>query len=174
MKFFPPIQKWSIPVCAWEASLEELAFDGQIGREGIAMWLGRRLAGIASISHVALLRGSGVRKRRYLIEIDAGLVNDLTDAALERNVVLLGQIHSHAPECSTDLSHADRQFGISVPSYLSVVAPEFALRSPTGLADCGFHVFDPPFGFRRLDLAEAEQRFSIVAAPDLETFIVGG
>jgi hypothetical protein len=173
MSYFSAIEKWTIPVGAWEASLDELALDGQYGREGIAMWLGRRVSGIASVGYVALLRGSGIRKRRYLIEIDAGLVNDLTDAALERNVVLLGQIHSHAPECATDLSIADRQYGISVPHFLSVVAPEFALRPPTQLADCGVHVFEPPLGFRRLHQDEAAQRFSIVETGESETIIVG-
>lgn len=173
MSFYHPVTAWHIPASAWAESLKELAADGRHGTEGIALWLGTRADGVARITHVALLRGQHIHRSRYLIQVEPELLNDLTDAAGDCGVVLVGQIHSHAPECRTDLSEADRQYGFSVPGYLSVVAPDFATRARTDVADCGVHIFEPRAGYCRLGVDDVRQRVLLVDNGGFDVFYIG-
>jgi proteasome lid subunit RPN8/RPN11 len=158
---FPEVNAWRIPIAAWVASLDELALDGELGREGIAFWLGRREAGVAVVSAVALLRGPLIRKLSNQIVIDAGLVNELTDAAIAAGSRVVGQVHSHGGWTTTDLSETDRELGLAVPYHLSVVVPDFGRRhvDPT---DCGVHFFVPGEGFRRLSRAQVAVRLRLI------------
>jgi len=88
-------------------------------------------------------------------------------------VVLVGQIHSHGELYGTDLSYADRTFGIAVPYFLSLVAPDYALRPQAHLKDCGVHVFERGCGFRRLFAAEVARRLLIIPAAPVSVIIVG-
>lgn len=57
-----------------------------------------------------------------------------------------------------------------VPHYLSVVAPDYALRPETRIEDCGVHVFEPSRGYRRLTNEEIAARVKVIpgaAAPFL-------
>ena len=173
MTFFAPVSTWRIPEAALAASLLEMARDGVRGNEGVALWLGRRGGGQAEVTHVVALRGPGVVKRPDQLVIQAALINDVTDLAIELGVVLVGQIHSHGELYGTDLSYADRTLGIRVPYYLSLVAPDYALRPRTRLEDCGVHVFEPGSGFRRLPAAEVGQRLQAVAAAPVPVLTVG-
>jgi proteasome lid subunit RPN8/RPN11 len=173
MTFFAPVSTWRIPEPAFAASLREMACDGVNGDEGVALWLGRRAKGHAEVTHLVILRGSGVIKRPDQLVIQAALVNEVTDLAIELGLVLVGQIHSHDDLCGIDLSYADRTFGITVPYYLSLVAPGFALRPQTHLDDCGVHVFEPANGFRRLSAAEVSRRIQVVPAVSVPVLTVG-
>lgn len=173
MSFYHTVSAWHIPAAAWAASLTELAADGRRGTEGIALWLGTRYGGVARISHVALLRGPHVHRSRYLVQVEPELLNDLTDAVCDRGIVLVGQIHSHAPECRTDLSLADRQYGFTVPGYLSMVAPDFASRPRTPVGDCGVHIFEPGAGYRRLSANDVRERVLLVDSAGFDVFHVG-
>lgn len=173
MSFFAPVNTWYIPESALAASLQEMARDGVHGDEGVALWLGRRGGGQAEVTHVIALRGPGVTKRPDQLVIQPVLVNEVTDLAIELGVVLVGQIHSHATDFGTDLSYADRTYGIRVPYYLSLVAPDYALRPQTRLEDCGVHVFEPKRGFRRMALAEVGQRLHVVAAGSVPLLTAG-
>lgn len=92
---------WLLPAEAMQTSISEMAPDGVRGCEGVALWLGRRLAGVVSITHVIGLRGPGVIKRPDHLSISAELLDDVTDVAIERGVYLVGQIHSHPAPGST-------------------------------------------------------------------------
>lgn len=173
MSFFTPVQTWRIPESAFAASLEEMARDGHYGDEGVALWLGHRADGHAEVTHVVVLRGPGIIKRPDQLVIQTSLVNELTDLAVTHNAVLVGQIHSHGQCFGTDLSHADRTYGIAVPSYLSLVAPDYAQRPVTRIQDCGVHVFDPPNGYRRLSPAEIGRRIQIVATGPVPILTAG-
>jgi hypothetical protein len=173
MTFFAPVHTWRVPASAFAASLREMARDGVRGDEGVALWLGRRGGGRAEVTHVVALRGPGVIKKPDQVVIHPGLVNEVTDLAIELGVVLVGQIHSHGVDYGTDLSDADRAYGIAVPYYLSLVAPDFALRPQTRLEDCGVYVFEPGRGFRRLSVAEAGERVQVVAAGPVPVLTVG-
>ncbi|MER3406785.1 MAG: hypothetical protein C4289_17785, partial [Chloroflexota bacterium] len=84
--------------------------------------------GQAEITHVVGLRGPGVIKRPDFLRIEPWLLNDVTDLAIDLGVVLVGQVHTHGPGYGTDLSMTDRTYGIAVPFYISVVAPDYGLR----------------------------------------------
>lgn len=131
---------WLLPKAALQMSLAEMAPDGARGCEGVALWLGRRVAGLVTITHVIGLRGPGVVKRPDYLSISAELLDDVTDVAIERDVYLVGQIHSHSGSW-VDLSVPDKRFGVRAPGYLSVVAPHFARDPATPPKLCGFHVF---------------------------------
>jgi hypothetical protein len=105
--------------------------------------------------------------------IQASLVNELTDVAIELGIALIGQIHSHGALYGTDLSYADRNFGIAVPYFLSLVAPDYALRPQTRLEDCGVHVFEPRSGFRRLSVPEVAQRLRVFPGEPVPVLTIG-
>lgn len=152
-------ERWLLAQGLFQAAINEMAVDGRFDREGVAFFLGRPRGPEAHITHLCSLRGGKVNKSINHLQIDAALMNEVTDLSVAEDLTLLGQIHSHAPGYGTDLSLADHFFGIRVPGFISLVAPDFGLRSETRLVDCGVHVFDTPNGFRRLGVAELGQRF---------------
>jgi hypothetical protein len=170
--FFVP-SAWKIPETALQRSLEEMAIDGAVGREGVTMWLGSYERETASITHVAVLRGPGVRKAPKFLQISSDLVNDLTDVAIERGLTLIGQIHSHGAYFGTDLSPTDRLNGISVPGYLSVVAPDYAMRPATTISECGVHIFEQRTGWRRFSPPEITQRIRMTRGIAVPVLVVG-
>lgn len=172
-EYFPRVDTWVLPEQALRASFQEMAHDGQEGNEGVALWLGRQTDADAQVTLVVGLRGSGVIKRPDQLRIAPGLLNEVTDLALERGVSLLGQIHSHGEGYSTDLSPTDRTYGIAVPYYLSVVAPGFGEHAETRLADCGVHVFEPGLGYRRLPPNEIAQRMLVLPGIPADFMLVG-
>ena len=159
--YFPEVRRWLIPTAALEASFAEMRADGrERGTEGIALWLGDRSAD-ARITHVVRLRGAGVVREPDYVQISDALLNDVTDETIRLGATLLGQVHSHGPLASTDLSWIDKNGGVRVPFYVSVVAPAWA----SGVADistCGVHVFEPPVGWRRLGAYEVAARVLVV------------
>lgn len=173
MKYFTPIDTWSIPESALEESCREMARDGSSGNEGVALWLGQRHDGRAHVTHVIVLRGPDVVKRPDQLTIRPQLLNLVTNLAIEYESVLIGQIHSHGQMYGTDLSYADRTLGITVPYFLSIVAPDYALRPCTRLEDCGIHVFEPGSGFRRLSANESAHRVLLVPSADVPVLTVG-
>lgn len=159
---FPPVKEWLIPTTVLPDSIAEMARDGLMGNEGIVLWLGRRLDGEATITHLVALRGPGVDKSAAFLRISTDLMNTVTDVAINLGVSLIGQIHSHGPFYGTDLSFTDIKYGIAVPDYLSIVAPDYSLNRATKLKDCGIHVFHAEEGYKRLSSSEFEHRFHMV------------
>jgi hypothetical protein len=165
-KFFAEPHQWRIGRRVFEASLTEMARDGRVGNEGVAMWLGHYEKDVAVVSHVGVLRGPHVRKAPDLLMIDSELINDLTDLALDHAVRLIGQIHSHGPRYGTNLSETDRRYGVAVPGMLSLVAPDYALRPDTALEECGVHLFQPGVGWRRFSVDELKARVTLFDTGD--------
>ena len=155
--YFPKVEQWCIPKVAISKSLRELARDGVCGNEGIVLWLGRRNNGVAQITHIVTLQGTGVTKQPNFLKIETALFDEVSDKALRLNVTLIGHIHSHGPYCGIDLSSTDEKLGIAVPYFLSVVVPSYGLLKNTQIGDCGIHVFDPRCGFQRLSLSEVNR-----------------
>ena len=173
-EFFEMPERWVLPGFVWQQSLDDMAFDGAKRCEGVALWLCRHRDGVATISTCVLLRGPGVVKRPNHLSISAGLMNRVTMAALELDLFLIGQVHSHSPYASTDLSYPDRYLGITERGYLSLVAPDFAQNPATRLAHCGVHVHEGETGWRRMVAAEISSRFDL---PDLKPsapLVIGG
>ncbi len=173
MTFFPEIDRWLIPSSAWSESFREMALDGHSGNEGVALWLGRREGDQAEITHVVALRGPEVVREPDLLVIGASLLNDVTDLVVELGARLIGQIHSHGTRCGINLSYSDRQNGIKTPGYLSIVAPDYAVRPGTRLVQCGVHVFEKDSGFRRLAGEEVRRRVLVVEGKAVQTIVVG-
>lgn len=171
--YFPPVEAWVLPMRAFQQSLQEMARDGREGNEGVALWLGRQSSTIAEITHVVGLRGSGVIKRPDQLHIASWLVNEVTRLAVALNLSLIGQIHSHGNEYAVDLSPTDRAYGIAVPYYLSVVAPDFGMNNSTQIAECGVHVFEPGLGYRRLPPIEIANRIRLEIHDHAEFVLVG-
>jgi len=167
-------ERWVLPDFIWKQSLEDMALDGAKGCEGVALWLGRHHEGAAVISACVLLRGPGVVKRPNHLSISAGLMNQVTMAALELDLILIGQVHSHNPLASTDLSYPDRYLGITERGYLSLVAPDFAQNPATRLAHCGVHVHEGAAGWRRMAAAEISSRFELPDLTPHAPLVIGG
>ncbi|MBN8847145.1 MULTISPECIES: hypothetical protein [unclassified Sphingomonas] len=172
--FFEMPERWVLPDFIWKQSLEDMALDGAKGCEGVALWLGRHHEGAAVISACVLLRGPGVVKRPNHLSISAGLMNQVTMAALELDLILIGQVHSHSPLASTDLSYPDRYLGITERGYLSLVAPDFAQNPATRLAHCGVHVHEGAAGWRRMAAAEISSRFELPDLTPHAPLVIGG
>jgi hypothetical protein len=173
MKFFEPVSEWQLPRRALEASIEEMAVDGRLGNEGVALWLGTRLDGVSQIQAIVVLRGADVVKKPDLLVIGAKTMNNVTDVAIERRLSLVGQIHSHGKYFGTNLSATDRRCGVCIPHFISVVAPEYGLRRFTGIVDCGVHVFLPNQGFVRLSAQEVVRRVKMIDVADVAVITVG-
>lgn len=152
--YFPATQLWRIPRAAIQDSLDEMALDGDNGIEGIVLWLGKDVGETAEVTHLVRLRGPLVEKRKDFINIHPRLFNEITDVAIEHGLRLVGQVHSHGPGYGVDLSPTDRIHGIQVPSYLSLVAPDYA-RTRAAFHDWGVHVYTCEAGYVRLSRDEA-------------------
>ncbi len=161
-----------MPEAALADSFREMSLDGAFGNEGVTLWLGKRVNGIAEITHLVALRGAGVMKRPNLLRIETHLFNDVADVAIEFGVSLIGQIHSHG-WAWVDLSWADLTYGMATPYYLSVVAPHYAMREDVSIYDCGVHVFEPGKGYRRLPQQEVSQRINLTNGQNLPFLTVG-
>jgi proteasome lid subunit RPN8/RPN11 len=98
-----------------------------------------------------------VVKRPDQLRIDPDLLNQVAEFAEAKDLMLIGQIHSH-PGTYVDLSPTDLHYGISAPHFLSVVAPHYAQDPGVGWPQCGVHVFLPKEGFQRLSVRQIERR----------------
>jgi hypothetical protein len=173
MKYFEPVSEWQLPLRALEASIDEMAIDGRSGNEGVALWLGTRVGGVSRIQTIVVLRGSDVVKKPDLLVIGADTMNNVTDVAIERGLSLVGQIHSHGKYFGTNLSPTDHRYGVRIPHFMSVVAPEYGLRRFTGIVDCGVHVFVPERGFVRFSAQEVARRVKMTDLEDVAVITVG-
>ncbi|MFC4456577.1 hypothetical protein [Deinococcus sonorensis] len=174
---FPAIDTWILPQAAVAASLEEMAIDGRAGNEGIVLWLGRREGRVAEVTHVVRLRGPLVAKAPDLLTVDSVLFADVADLAFELGVRLVGQVHSHGPFAGVRFSRTDHTYGLRVPSYLSAVAPDYALNPDTQAIDFGFHVFEPSTDaagcYRLLNTDEVRTRILTPADRVVQVLSVG-
>lgn len=170
--YFSRIESWRFPEEVIADALEEMAIDGRQGNEGIALFLGNDSDGAAEITHLVKLRGLGLEKYPDQIKLAASLLNDVTDVAISNRVRLIGQVHSHGPGYGIALSYTDRTYGIKTPSYLSLVAPDYAL-SAAPLERWGVHVFIEKQGYVRLNVTEAARRLRIVPDAHVPVITVG-
>ena len=156
MNPFPAVSTWHVPKRLLDESLAEMSLDGENGNEGICLWLGIRhdRERIATISHLVKLRGTGIRKSPANIQIAPELMREVHHAAMELNLILVGQVHSHGKLYGVDLSPVDIRYGVSVPYYLSVVAPDYAMNPHTQWEECGVHVFFPERGYVRVGASD--------------------
>jgi hypothetical protein len=170
--YFPAVESWRIPEAAIPEVLAEMAIDGREGNEGIVLFLGRENLTVAEVTHFVKLRGRGIQKRPWQIRIDAGLLNEVTDVAIENKVRLIGQVHSHGPGYGLDLSPTDRAYGIKTAYYLSLVAPDYALSSAP-IHQWGVHIFREERGFVRLSVAEVTRSIQVIPTAPISFLTVG-
>ena len=166
-EFFPKVTRWILTEKAFTDSVNEVAKDGRNGNEGIVLWLGHRREQTASVTHLVVPDGPGIIKTPVYLSISPQLVNEITDVAVKVESSLVGQAHSHGRGFGVDLSRSDRLNGINVPWYLSVVIPDYGLRSVNRVSDCGVHVYEPQRGYRRLFAGEATASFVLSPGPAL-------
>jgi proteasome lid subunit RPN8/RPN11 len=171
--YFAVTDIWRIPQTVITDVLEEMAIDGSRGNEGIALFLGRHEGTTAEVTHLVKLRGAGIQKHPDQIRITAALLNEVTDVAIENEVCLIGQVHSHGPGHYVDLSPTDRAFGIKTPYYLSLVAPDYAM-SEALFQDWGVHVYTENHEYERLPNHEVDRRIQFVSNASLPFLTVGG
>jgi hypothetical protein len=170
--YFSQVETWRIPETVIPDALAEMAIDGCDGNEGIVLFLGRDKDAAAEVTHLVKLRGPGLRKHPLQIKIDAALLNEVTDVAIENKVRLIGQVHSHGPGFSLDLSPTDRAYGLKTPYYLSLVAPDYGM-SAVPIQRWGVHVFMENQGYVQLSAAEVDRRVQVVPGAHAPFITVG-
>ena len=173
MNYFEPIKAWYIPEYAIKESFREMARDGKKGNEGITLWLGKRKRNKAMVSHLVILRGPGVIKKPNFLRIESWLLNKITDVTIDLGISIIGQIHSHGSRYGINLSFTDRVYGISVPYYLSIVAPAYAMKKNTLITECGVHIFKKDIGYCRLTNHEVAKRIIIIPNGKTPQIVVG-
>src|SRR5579871_780911 len=148
---------WHLPQDLLRRSVETMRPHGAQGNEGLALWYGiDDDAQHVIVTHVVEVYGSGFVTTPLQMRLSLRAMGTLTGLADDLDRYLVGQIHSH-PGDFTDLSDVDKELGIRVPDYLSVVCPHYAQRSDITLSDCGLHVFEGA-RYRRLSSAETSRR----------------
>lgn len=170
--FFKDTAIWRIPASAIDDCLTEMSRDGVDGNEGIVLWLGRDVDEVAEITHLIRVRGPLVDKRPALINIHPSIFNEIADIAIAEKVRLVGQVHSHGPGYGVDLSETDREYGIQVDSYLSLVAPDYG-QTQEPIHRWGVHVFVAGTGYQRLSEADARRRVEVAHGTNLPMVTVG-
>jgi len=171
--FFTKVTRWVFPGDALDVALAELRLDGDRSTEGIALWLGDRKSGVANVTHMVYLRGSGLYKTEYHIRVSPNLINEVTDAAINLGKTLIGQIHSHPAEAGVEMSPSDEAGTPHVPYYLSVVVPDLGQRPGTQIGDCGVHVFEPRLGFHRLSPRQVRSRVAFIEGGSVQRITLG-
>src|SRR5689334_19838381 len=114
MSYFPEIHKWVIPKRALLVSQAEMRQDGIRGDEGTCLWLGTKADGVARVTQVALLRGTGITKHPLNVTVSPALMREVHDVALLSKTILVGQTHTHGAFVGVDLSPTDHLYGIKV------------------------------------------------------------
>ncbi|MBX9572173.1 MAG: hypothetical protein K2X77_24985 [Candidatus Obscuribacterales bacterium] len=173
MSYYTPITSWTVPKHGWYKAFEEMEDDGRQGNEGTCFLVGSRKDEIARITDLAFLRGPGIEKHPDLITISDDLIHELALKIAGSDRCILGQIHSHGINYSTNLSQTDHRYTMRVPGFLSIVAPNYAQEIVTP-EECGVHVFETSYGFRRMQPQEARVRLNIVLDEDCGLIYVGG
>lgn len=149
--------QWRVPSDLLSISVREMQPCGAHGNEGLALWFGQRTEeAVVAVTHVVAVHGSGFTTSPLHLRLSLRAMSTLIDLADSLDSYLAGQIHSH-PGRYLDLSELDRDQGIQVPDYLSVVCPYYAQRHSTQLSDCGVHVFEQR-AYRRLSATEVTAR----------------
>ena len=145
-------------------SLKEILQQNAATGLGIVLWLGKDRGDIADITHLIRLRGPLVVKRKEYINIHSALLNDVADIAIEHGLRLVGQVHSHPPGYAVDLSPTDRMYGIQVPYFLSLVAPDFAhMRVP--VHNWGVHIYTSEAGYVHVGQEDTRRCLQVTNGP---------
>jgi hypothetical protein len=148
---------WYLPKDLVGASIEIMRPHGAQGNEGLALWLGTSDdAQRIRVTHAIEIYGSGFVTAPLQMRLSLRAMATLTELADRLDRYLVGQIHSH-PGNFTDLSVVDKELGIRVPDYLSVVCPHYAQLSDVTLRDCGLHMFEDA-KYRRLSSVEISRQ----------------
>lgn len=172
-EFYTQVESWVVPKLAWRLAFDEMAHDGHSGNEGTCLWVGKREGTSAAISDIVILRGDGIRKCPDLITISDDLIHELAHRLAGSRRYILGQIHSHGIEYSTDLSLTDHRYTLRVPGFLSIVAPDYA-QQHVEPDSCGVHIFESGLGFRRMEPSEVRHRITLDDQRDCGVICVGG
>jgi proteasome lid subunit RPN8/RPN11 len=147
---------WKMPGNLLSDSLAAMRPHGVRGNEGLALWFGKEDGVHSVITHVIDVYGQGFRTSPLHMALSIRAMSVLTDLAEKLDTFLVGQIHSH-PERLLDLSKLDKEHGIRIPNYLSVVCPYYAQRDLNSFEECGVHVFEDK-GYRRMAPREVSNR----------------
>lgn len=152
---------WKLPKDLLARSIEIMAPHGKLGNEGLALWFGAELNNEIKVTHVVEIRGPGLKTSPLNLQISMRGMSMLTDLAEKYNRYLVGQIHSH-PGNFIDLSAVDKEYGIRIQDYLSIVCPHYAQSPSTTWSQCGTHVFEDR-SYRRLKEWEIQRRILLTA-----------
>ncbi len=150
---------WYIPKDLLTESIAIMRPHGRFGNEGLALWFGSEEGAYSKITHVISVSGPGFRTTPLYMSLSLRAMSVLTDLAEKLDAFLIGQIHSH-PGQFLDLSDLDKEQGIRIPGYLSVVCPYYAQKDIAGFGDCGIHLFEERY-YRRLPSDEIRRRLIV-------------
>lgn len=148
---------WHLPKDLLSTSIEIMRPHGARGNEGLTLWLGASDdTNRVIVTHAVEIYGSGFVTAPQQMRLSLHATTTLTKLADHLSRYLVGQIHSH-PGDFTDLSTVDKERGMRVPNYLSVVCPHYAQRPDVTLSECGLHIFEGA-RYRRLSSIEISHR----------------
>jgi hypothetical protein len=150
---------WDIPHDLLPLSVEHMRPYGARGHEGLALWFGDEAAGTVTITHLVMPYGPGLVTHSLHLSLSMRAMSRITRLAGEIDRYWAGQIHSH-PGTMLELSDVDKQMGVLVQDYLSLVCPYYAQRDTREVGQCGVHAFDRG-AYRRLPTSEVAQRIVV-------------
>lgn len=150
---------WNIPKDLLPVSVEHMRPYGRRGHEGLGLWFGNETDGTICITHLVMPYGAGLVTHPLHLSLSMRAMSRLTRLARDLDCYWAGQIHSH-PGTMLELSDVDREMGIRVQDYLSLVCPHYAQRDTREVSQCGVHVFDNG-AYRRIAAGEAAQRLTV-------------
>lgn len=154
---------WNIPGDLLSRSVEHMRPYGARGHEGLGLWYGNEAGGTVTITHLVVPYGPGLVTHPLHLSLSMRAMSRLTRLARELDCYWAGQIHSH-PGTMLALSDVDKEMGIRVQDYLSMVCPYYAQRDSHAVSHCGVHVFDDG-AYRRFAPCEVAQRVHLSERP---------
>lgn len=148
--------RWHFAKDLLAKSLAVMRPKGELGNEGLALWLGSQDGKDVTVTHMISIVGRGIRSSPLQLRLSLASMEAVTNLADQIGCYLVGQIHSH-PARMLDLSDVDKTYGIRIQGYLSLVCPHYAQLRTLAVADCGVHLFDRG-AYRRLRPDEVRRR----------------
>ncbi len=160
MSSFLNVQSVVVPRDVASQAHEHLRQMGEMGCEGIALWVGRldgdtfQVLGTYIPEQTALISETGV-----CIMVDGHALHRFNVWLYEQQMVTIAQLHSHPTEAFH--SETDDTFPIATAAgSLSLVIPDFA-REPFTLGQCAVFRLVPGQGWVWLTSAEVENLIRI-------------
>lgn len=132
------VNQVQLPRALADETQQHLRAAGQTGNEGMVVWTGIQEDSIFKICTITVPRQRGIRSAEGVcVVVDGDALHELNVATFRRGERLFAQIHTHPGRAYH--SPMDDQYAIiTAPGGLSLVVPDFAVRS-FSVAECAIY-----------------------------------